>query len=131
MDAPAYFDTSALAKLILDEEESPRISEFLKTHQVSLVSSQLSEVELVRAVSRAKPSNRPKAKELLGRTVLLPISSSIREAAAALDPPSLRSLDAIHLATALEIKAHLAGVMTYDSRMREAAKGLDLPVVVA
>ncbi|HMU26386.1 MAG TPA: type II toxin-antitoxin system VapC family toxin [Solirubrobacterales bacterium] len=131
MDAPAYFDTSALTKLILDEEESPRISEFMNTREVSLVSSQLSEVELLRAVSRSQPGSRPKARELLDRMVLLPITSSILERAAVLDPPSLRSLDAIHLATAVEIKTHLAGVMTYDNRMRKAAEGLQLPVVVA
>lgn len=130
MDAPAYLDTSALAKLILDEEESPRIKEFLKSREVSLVSSQLTEVELMRAVSRSDPARRPKARELLARMFLLPITSSVREAAAELDPPSTRSLDSVHLATALEIRTHLAGVMTFDNRMQRAAEELNLPLIV-
>lgn len=131
MEAPAYLDTSALTKLVLDEDESPRIKEFLKTNDVTLVSSQLAEVELVRAVLRSDPAVRPKARELLGRMFLLPITGSVSEAAANLNPPSLRSLDAIHLATALEISDHLAGVMTFDTRMHLAAKDLNLPVIVA
>lgn len=131
MEAPVYLDTSALTKLVLDEDESPRIREFLKSNEVTLVSSQLAEVELQRAVSRTDPAGRPKVRELLGRMFLLPITSSVRETAAQLDPPSLRSLDAIHLATALEISGHLAGLMTFDNRMHQAAKDLNLPVVVA
>lgn len=131
MLAPVYFDTSALAKLILDEAESPRIREFLATQKISVVSNQLAEVELTRAVSRTMPASRLKATELLDRMVLLPMTSSIREVASTLMPPSLRSLDAIHLATALEIKDHLSGVLTYDNRMREAAEEVNLAVVFA
>lgn len=60
--------------------------------------------------------------ELIGSIVLLPISGSIRRAAGELLPTSLRSLDAIHLSTALEIKADLHSFLTYDSQLAKAAE---------
>lgn len=59
--------------------------------------------------------------DLLRTVVLLPITRSVKDEAGALPPSSLRSLDAIHLATALEIRSDLTGLLTYDNRLGEAA----------
>lgn len=60
--------------------------------------------------------------------VLIPITRQVRTRAKLLLPTAVRSLGAIHLATALEIGPHLDAVMTYDRQMIEAAGRLGLPV---
>lgn len=86
-------------------------------NQFTLVSSELTEVELVRAVSKRNVELIRVAREVLRAIVLLPISSSVREAAGEISPGKIRSLDAIHRSTALEIKADLAGLLTLEKRM--------------
>lgn len=121
MNPPIYADTSALAKLFLLEREGPALNGFLRSNEFTLVSSELIEVELIRTISKVDSSSIPRAWELLGSMVLLPISGSVRKIAGELLPGKLRSLDAIHLSTALEIKADLTGLLTYDNRMVEMA----------
>jgi predicted nucleic acid-binding protein len=122
LNAPVYADTSALAKLFLRESEGPLLDDYLDSNEVTLVSSELTEVELVRAVARTDAERVSRAIELLASMILLPITSSVRRSAGELAPAGLRTLDAIHLSTALEIKADLAGLLTYDSRLGTAAK---------
>lgn len=122
MNAPLYIDTSAAAKFILDEAEGARLDSFLLDNQFTLVSSELIEIELVRAVSRKDPALKRLAREVLRAMILLPISTSVREAAGEIFPGRIKSLDAIHLSTALEIKSDLAGLLTYDNRMAELAR---------
>ena len=69
------------------------------------------------------------ARLVLLRVSILPTTPRILEIAATLDPPTLRSLDAIHVASALSIRDDLEGLITYDSRMREAAEAQGLTVV--
>jgi hypothetical protein len=66
---------------------------------------------------------------MLSRVGLLPISGNVAARAATLDPPTLRSPDAIHVASALSIRDDLEGLITYDIRMREAAEAHGLTVV--
>ncbi|MBN8869447.1 MAG: type II toxin-antitoxin system VapC family toxin [Solirubrobacterales bacterium] len=129
MNPPVYADTSALAKLFLREAEGPALEVYLDSNELTLVSSQLSEVELVRAVSRVDVGKVSRARDLLASIVLLPITSSVRKAAGDLFPGRVRSLDAIHLATALEIKADLNGLLTYDDQMAKLAEEAALKVV--
>lgn len=129
MNAPLYVDTSAVAKLFLREAEGPVLDEYLRANEFTLVSSELTEVELVHAVYKADAGMVSLARELLRSLVLLPITSSVREAAGELLPARVRSLDAIHLSTALEIKTDLAGLLTYDNRMAAAAKESGLTTV--
>lgn len=124
MKAPIYVDTSAVAKLLLDEPESEELREVLGRGAWTMVSSELIEVELVRAVSRADPAFVDPARELIETLVLLPISSSVRRIAGDLMPGRLRSLDAIHLGTALEIREDTEALLTYDGRLRSAASEL-------
>lgn len=69
------------------------------------------------------------AQTALATVALLPLSDSIVRTAAALEPPELRSLDAIHLATALSVAEQLGGVFTYDVRLAEAATAAGLTVL--
>ncbi len=119
---PVYADTSALVKLVIDEDESNSLAEHLRASNLQLTSSEITEIELLRAVARADPDQLPEALALLEKTVLLPLTTGIRRRAASLKPTSVRSLDTIHLATALEIQADLNTLVSYDNRMVEASR---------
>ena len=124
-----YLDSSALVKLVVFEPESAALREFLKRHAARL-SSGLAEVEVPRALRRAGygATEQRRAVELLARIALVDVDRAILRAAAAIVPSSLRSLDAIHLATALSLGQDLAGIITYDQRLAEAAISADLEV---
>lgn len=124
-----YLDSSALVKLVVLEPESAALREVLKGHAARL-SSGLAEVEVPRALRRAGygAAEQRRAGELLARIALVDVDRAILRAAAAIAPSNLRSLDAIHLATALSLGQDLAGIITYDQRLAEAAIGADLEV---
>jgi predicted nucleic acid-binding protein len=124
-----YLDSSALIKLVVLEPESAALREFLKTHALRM-SSALAEVEVPRALRRAGygAAEGRRATEILARIALVEVDRRILRSAAALAPPGLRSLDAIHLATALSLGQDLAGIVTYDQRLSDAAIGSDLAV---
>ncbi len=121
MADPVYFDSSALAKLVLNEPESADLHRFIEESPGQAVSSVISDVELVRAVLRRDPSLLDLALEVLAQVVLLPTMDSISLRAAYLAPATLGSLDALHLATALEIRTDLKLVVSYDNRLLAAA----------
>jgi predicted nucleic acid-binding protein len=116
-------------KLVVLEPESAALRAFLRRHP-SRLSSALAEVEVPRALRRAGygAPEQHRAEELLARTVLVDVDRGIIRDAAALRPTSLRSLDAVHLATALSLGQDLAGIVTYDQRLSEAAIGAALEV---
>jgi len=129
MGDPVYFDTSALAKLVLNEPESSEMERYAENLAGQPVSSEISDVELIRAVLRQDPSGLDTALEVLAQLVILPATESIRLRAAYLAPTSLGSLDAIHLATALEIQVDLQSIVSYDNRLCEAAGDLAIETV--
>lgn len=123
-----YLDTSAAIKLIVAEPESAELVDFLTARESEvLMSSGLLRVELYRALHRieAEQSVQVQAEQLLGGLHLRPVDAVLHRAAG-LDGQHLRSLDAIHLATALD--AGEPTFVTYDSRLAEhaAAAGLSL-----
>jgi predicted nucleic acid-binding protein len=124
-----YLDSSALVKLVVFEPESAALREFLKGHAARL-SSGLAELEVPRALRRAGygAAEQRRAVELLARIALVDVDRTILRAAATIAPANLRSLDAIHLATAMSLSQDLAGVITYDQRLAEAAMSADLEV---
>lgn len=125
-----YVDTSALVKTVLTEAESPAVLSTLRTLSADQVwSSALTRTELVRAVARSPAGRVEVARQRLARTSLVAISDVLLDAAAALTPVTLRSLDAIHLATALSLGGDLAAVLTYDDRMADAARSHGLTVL--
>jgi predicted nucleic acid-binding protein len=126
-----YLDTSALVKLIRIEGESAALSDWLDERTESRwVTSALTEVELPRALRAACPEGLPAVPSVLMRLDRFEIDHVIRSTAAAYPNPGLRSLDAIHLATA-QIAASIApltALISYDTRLSEAAAALGLPV---
>jgi len=124
----AYLDTSAVVKLLVREAETAALRRWLR-RRPRRVASTLLHVELLRAAKRAAlPGLIVEARRLLGGITLVSMDTSILDRAAELDPGTLRTLDAVHLATALTLGSDLAAVVTYDHRMAEAARTLGLPI---
>jgi uncharacterized protein len=92
------------------------------------VASTIVEVEVVRAVGRVAPDLTRKAEEVVRRLSVIEVAESIRARAALLQPAAVRSLDALHLATAIEVGPALDAVITYDARMAAAARSHGLAV---
>ena len=116
-----YVDTSALVKLVSAEPETQALQSW-RTHQDrDLVAGDLVQTELLRAARKLTPAHVQVAREVLGSVQLIRLGERIFEHAGLLDPPSLRSLDAIHLASALDLGHDLEGIVTYDTRLAEAA----------
>jgi uncharacterized protein len=124
-----YLDASALVKLVVLEPESGALVTFLGPRPDRL-SSALLLTEIPRALRRAQFTGtaRRRAQRLLARLALVDVDRRILSGAAALESPELRTLDAIHLATALAVRENLAGIVTYDRRLAAAAERLDLEV---
>lgn len=134
-----YLDTSGIVKLIIEERESEALHETLSDDDAPPVfTSQLAIVEVKRALHARGDAEL--AAQVVGPTQSLlvpgqailarPVTAEILSAAGGLLPGStLRSLDAIHLATALTAGAVLTAVVTYDRRMADAAAALDLRVL--
>jgi predicted nucleic acid-binding protein len=126
MKVPVFFDTSALLKLILVEQESPDLRQHLVDHAVQIIASEVAAVELLRGARRHSLTLDAECMALLNRTVLLPLSRSVRERASGLKPVELRTIDAIHLATALEIESDLDSMVCYDRRLVDAAEAVGI-----
>jgi predicted nucleic acid-binding protein len=124
-----YLDTSALVKLVIEEAESAALEHWLVLQEQPITTSVLGRVELVRACRRANPDSVPAAQLLLGDLPLVPLTSWIVETAENIGSPDLRSLDALHLASAFELDTALTGFVSYDKRLRDAAAHASLPVM--
>lgn len=126
-DVLAYVDASALAKLLKSESETSAIAAALTEWDEAIVSSILLEPELRRvAVRYALPQSDVDV--LLDAVTLIEMDPDIRQRTGALAPTRLRALDAVHLATALELGAGLGVMFVYDERLTEAALLAGVPV---
>ena len=125
-----YLDSSALVELIAREPETPALLSLLELRP-EVVSSALARVEVLRAVSRAgrAPGSLERARDVLSRVALIAMDGGILDAAATIQPAELRSLDAIHLATALSLHPEAAMFVSYDERLNAAAAAARLRVV--
>lgn len=125
-----YLDSSALVKLVRREAETGALRRYLRRHASDdLVSSDLARVEVVRAVLAGGPLAIAHARRVLARLHLMGLDVDLLQAAAGVATAvSLRSLDAIHLASAQLLGAELRAVLTYDARLASAAEALGLPV---
>lgn len=123
-----YLDTSALVKLVVAEAESPALLTWLKQQDKTLVSSDLARAELARAVRRSSPDRMVRVRDVLDSITLLTATPETFELAGRLDPSILRTLDAVHLATALSLVDDLDAIVTYDDRLAAAAQANGVPV---
>lgn len=123
-----YLDTAALVKLVRREPESDALADWLNSSTGStLVSSALVEVELPRALHRIEPELVSHAPTILERVSRYEIDDLVRRTAGSYTNPELRSLDAIHLATAHAVfGGRLSSFVTYDKRLRDAAQTFGL-----
>jgi len=128
-----YLDTCAVAKLARQERETEALFDWLDLRvDEQLISSVLLEIELQRALRRVDASALPRIPRILGGITRIELDAEIRVMAGAYQDPLLRSLDAIHLATAQSVVAstgaELSAFVTYDKRLIAAARAAGLTV---
>jgi predicted nucleic acid-binding protein len=121
-----YLDSSAFIKVVVDEPGSGALRAYLSSRRGRHVSSALIRAESMRAVRHLGPHALAAVREGLRRVDLIDIDDRILEAAGTLEPRIMRTLDAIHLATATTLGDDLDSIVTYDQRMAEAARLLGL-----
>ncbi|HEY6275299.1 MAG TPA: type II toxin-antitoxin system VapC family toxin [Streptosporangiaceae bacterium] len=123
-----YLDSSALVKLVIAEAETPALIGWLAVRaDLPLVSSIIHRTEVPRAVWRADPSALPRSYRQVRGVEKVALTTELLDMAAALPPAAMRSIDAIHLASALSIRRDLAAFVAYDKRLLAAAKDAGLP----
>jgi predicted nucleic acid-binding protein len=122
-----YLDSSAIVKLVIGEAESEALADFLRGH-VARASCGLARVEVPRAVADEGADAVDKARRIVRGMHLIPLSDELLDAAGALDISGLRTLDAIHVVAACELREDLSCLVTYDHRMAAAAGSLGLAV---
>jgi len=123
----AYLDSSAIVKLVVREPESSALRRYLRTRRPYLASA-LVRAEVTRAVLPNGDAAARQAAATLRRVDLVRINNRVLDDAGSMQPEALRSLDAIHLATALLLGDAVGVVVTYDERMAEAARSLGFTV---
>jgi len=124
-----YLDSSALVKLVFEEPESDALANWLAERQdLPKVSSELSSIEVLRACRRVDDGAVMAARQLLAGLDLFPMTGNIIEQAAVVGPGELRSLDAIHVATAMTVAASSSVFVAYDIRLSAAAQEAGLEV---
>jgi hypothetical protein len=130
MPTRIYADTSALAKLFISEPETSELRRWLVTmDEPSLVSSALLGVELLRLLELALPAAVAPAERFLGTDMdFVEITPTVLADAARLPPPRLRTLDAIHLATALDLGSAVNVMLSYDKLLTRAARAAGIAV---
>ncbi len=121
-----YLDSSAFVKLVVEEPETAAVRAFLADRIARRVSSALLRTESLRAVRHLGSAALATVREGLRRVDLVGIDDRILDAAGTLEPQVLRTLDAIHLATAMAVGDDLEAIVTYDERMLDAARLMGL-----
>jgi len=121
-----YLDSSAFVKIVVNETETAAVRMYLARNAVRRVSSALLRTESLRAVRHLGPDALATVREGLRRVDLIAIDDRILDSAGILEEQVLRTLDAIHLATAMAVGDDLDAIVTYDERMVEAARLLGL-----
>ena len=121
-----YLDSSAFVKIVVNETETAAVRMYLARNAVRRVSSALLRTESLRAVRHLGSDALATVREGLRRVDLIAIDDRILDSAGILEPQVVRTLDAIHLATAMAVGDDLDAIVTYDERMVEAARLLGL-----
>jgi len=123
-----YLDSAAVVKLVHAEPETPALRAWLdERSETGWASSVLLEIETFRALARYAPEAVTRLHPVLDQIDLIDLSPRIRILAQTIRPVTVRSLDAIHLGTALSIRPSLTSFVTYDKRLLDAAITAGLP----
>jgi predicted nucleic acid-binding protein len=118
-----------LVKLLAEESGSQALEIWLNARvDTRWLTSDLSRVEVMRACRRRNTDMIPAARRLLSGLDFIPLTADVVEQAGLVGPAILRSLDAIHLASALSIGDELSAFVAYDRRLQAAAQDANLPV---
>ncbi|MFF1462534.1 type II toxin-antitoxin system VapC family toxin [Streptomyces sp. NPDC058330] len=126
-----YLDSAAVVKLVHAESESDALRAWLDARaDTGWTSSALVEIESARALVRHAPEAVVRLHQVLDLIDMVELDAGVRILAQTVKPVSVRSLDAIHLATALRIKPRLTSFVTYDKRLADAVREAGLPVDV-
>ena len=124
-----YLDSAAIVKLVHAESESQALRDWLDERaEVGWISSVLAEIESSRALARYAPAAVARLHLVLDLVDLIDLDAGTRIFAQTVRPPTVRSLDAIHLATALRVEPRLTSFVTYDKRLADAARVAGLTV---
>jgi hypothetical protein len=116
-----YVDASALVKLVIREPETRALTAFLGSTDVP-VTSRVSAVEVSRALLRRGPFEPRRLRAVLARVTFRELDEELARLAARLEPVMLRTIDAIHLASAIDLGDDLAAFVCYDDRLADAAR---------
>jgi predicted nucleic acid-binding protein len=134
-DGLIYLDASAFVKLVVAEPESEALRAQVQA-AAEVVSAEIIAAEVGRAIRRAASEASvdqdpllDKSQELLAGMGLLEVDRTLLQEAIDIEPVTVRTLDAIHLAAARALGADLTAFVTYDSRLSTAAAGYGLPVI--
>ena len=123
-----YLDSSALIKLIVYEDETSGLVDFLATDRCARRAA-IASVEVIRTAQLIDDNIvASHARRLMAGVHLIRPDDLVLASATRLEPRSLRALDAIHLATALSLGSELAGMVVYDRRLAAAARQPGLTV---
>lgn len=123
----AYLDASALVKLAVTELETAALRRYLRRHPQRFT-NRVAVVEVTRAVRRLPTSRAAPVDAAFDGVTVVDLDPPIASRAGLVEPATLRSLDAIHLASALELGEELDAFVTYDARQADAARALGLSV---
>ncbi len=123
-----YLDASAIVKLVVRESETDALMGYVS--ETELITSEIATIEVPRAAHLKTGAEMVMghAEELLLRFYIVALDDALLKSAARTRPPELRTLDAIHLASAIRIRDHIDAVVAYDHRLERAAKHSGLRV---
>jgi len=124
-----YLDSSAVMKLVRAESETGALREWLEEHSAEpLVTSALGHIEVLRAARRVDEPTAAQARAVIDVFDLVPLDRAVQDRACGIGSALLRTLDALHLASALLIKSDVSNFVSYDARLAEAAADAGLSV---
>ena len=124
----SYVDASALVKLVVEEPGSAAMLRWYVESE-TVVTSRIGIIETSRA-SRRTTHDPERLRRVLDSIAVIECDAFIGDSASGIAPPAVRTLDAIHVATALALRGTLDAFVTYDERLAVAAREAGLPVVV-
>lgn len=123
-----YLDSSALMKLVREESETAALRDWISVRPEPVISSELGRVEVLRAARRVGDQVLAEAHAVIGDVDLIPLDRGVQDLASDIGEPLLRTLDALHLASAVLLGNELLAFVTYDERLRSAAQSAGLPI---